>query len=163
MNDKTRIASSPFCLSKQTPHDWGYDLLVRLDTRGIISLHTVEKKHGHFCGQLQLGTGSQKEKNKDVILYWKVTSEIDMPDFNRESDFLWSSSASCVSVLVVRLLSAARSTSGRWKRCIKKVWCGPRRGDMPNTLPKTPLPQSSSTSQLTSEEIVQEKTCQSLN
>lgn len=163
MNDSTRIVSGPLCLSKQTPCDWGDDLLVCLDTWGIISLRTAEKKMGSFLWIATAGNRRPKKKNRDVILYWKFTSEIDMPDFNRESYFLWSGSASCVSVLVVRLLSAGCSTSGRWKRCIKKVWCGPRRGDMPNTLQKTPLPQSSSTSQLTPKEIVQEKTCQSLD
>ncbi len=43
MNENTRIASGLLCLSKQTPCDWGDDLLVCLDTWGIISLRTVEK------------------------------------------------------------------------------------------------------------------------
>lgn len=74
MNDNTRIASWPHCLSKQTPCDWDDDLLVCLDTWGIISLRTVEKN-----GAISVDSNSQEQetnKKKTETLYYTGNSPV---------------------------------------------------------------------------------------
>lgn len=67
MNDNTRIASGPLCLSKQTPCDWGDDLLVCLDTWGIISLRTAEKKNGAISVDSNSREQETKKKKTEML------------------------------------------------------------------------------------------------
>lgn len=109
---------------------------------------TLYKRKKFGPGQLQLATGGRKTG----MLYWTGKSSVKLISLISRENQIY---ASCVSVLVIRLLSAAQAPDGNaaLKRCETRWY----------VFKKTPLPPSASTSQLTSEEIMQEKTRQYLD